>query len=429
MQSEKTRSGKLKIRGLRWWMFVFFLIIGIFNYMDRISLSIPMSLIGKQLHIGTMFTGIVLSAFFWSYTLMQLPGGWLVDKFKPRRIVTCALIGWGLAESLTGLANSFMSLIIIRLFLGVFEGPVQVGCNTSLVSWLLPYERGRGSTLVDSGGQLGAALGGIVVTGLIMWLGTWRIAFAILGVLTILIGIVAYLFMRDNPSEHPMITEEEVEYLSKNETGEEDNKITGGNILLYFKHASPWMLLLGFASYDAVVYGLLTWIPYYIQKVRHISFGMTGVWTMLIFGCGFIGEIIAGQLSDRWRRHPGASTNVVMKTMLGFAGIAVAISVLMVNFVQNATAAVLLISIANFFLRWGGLYWSVPQMLVDKQHVGRLSGAMNFAGNVTGIIIPILIGWIAAFSGGFTATFVIFCVAGLLMTISSISINYSHKLS
>jgi ACS family D-galactonate transporter-like MFS transporter len=118
-----------------------------------------------------------------------------------------------------------------------------------------------------------------------------------------------------------------------------------------------------------------------------------------------------------------------MKTMLGFAGIAVAISVLLVNFVQNATAAVLLISIANFFLRWGGLYWSVPQMLVDKQHVGRLSGAMNFAGNVTGIIIPILIGWIAAFSGGFTATFVIFCVAGLLMTISSISINYSHKLS
>jgi len=416
---------KLKIKGLRWWMFVFFLIVGIFNYMDRTSLSIALSLVSKQLNIGTTLTGVALSAFFWSYTLMQLPGGWLVDRFKPRIIVSCALIGWGIAEGLTGFVNSLLSLILVRLLLGIFEGPVQVGCNTSLTSWLRPYERGRGSTLIDSGGQLGAAIGGIVVTGLIMSYGSWRTAFEILGIATVLVGIIAFLFMRNKPSEHPMITEDEIKYLSENEVEENCNNNRNENIFLYFKYLSPWMLLLGFFAYDIVVYGLLTWAPYYLSKIRHISFGMTGIWTMVIYVCGFIGELIGGQIADYLRRRD-ISSNVVMKVLVGVAGIVVAISILLVNYVKSGTVAVLLLSITNFFLRWGGLYWSVPQMLVDKEYVGRLSGAMNFAGNIGGIIIPIFIGWAASIGNGFAIAFAVFCGAGLVMSLSSVSINYSH---
>ena len=81
-------------------------------------------------------TGIILSSFGWTYALMQLPGGWLVDKLKPRKVVSASLIGWGVIEGLTGLANSVTTLIGMRMLLGVFEGPVQNGANASLTRWL-----------------------------------------------------------------------------------------------------------------------------------------------------------------------------------------------------------------------------------------------------------------------------------------------------
>ncbi|NMH77279.1 MFS transporter [Pseudonocardia xinjiangensis] len=399
----------------------------IINYIDRSSLSIAMPLISKELHLGAATTGLILSSFGWTYALMQLPGGWLVDKLKPRRVVSASLLGWGIIEGLTGLANGVASLIGMRMLLGVFEGPVQNGANASLTRWLRTSEHARGSTLVDGGGPLGTAFGGLLVTGLIVWLGTWRLAFAAVGVITVLIGVVAWVFMRDDPATHPLITRKEVEYLEKGEVEDGPEPVVQGSALRYFRFRSPWLLLLAFFGYDAVLYGLLTWAPSYVSEVQHVSFGMTGVWTFVIFGAGFVGELFAGQVADRWIRS-GASPNLVLRSLLGFAGLGVAVAIILVNTVTTPAAAILLISLANFFLRWGGLYWAVPARLASKQHVGRLSGAMNFSGNVAGILTPILVGVIVQATGSFVGVFIMFAVAGVLMAVPSVAIDYSRKL-
>ncbi|GAA1314547.1 MFS transporter [Pseudonocardia xinjiangensis] len=420
-------QGGTRISGLRWWMFGFFVLIMIINYIDRSSLSIAMPLISKELHLGAATTGLILSSFGWTYALMQLPGGWLVDKLKPRRVVSASLLGWGIIEGLTGLANGVASLIGMRMLLGVFEGPVQNGANASLTRWLRTSEHARGSTLVDGGGPLGTAFGGLLVTGLIVWLGTWRLAFAAVGVITVLIGVVAWVFMRDDPATHPLITRKEVEYLEKGEVEDGPEPVVQGSALRYFRFRSPWLLLLAFFGYDAVLYGLLTWAPSYVSEVQHVSFGMTGVWTFVIFGAGFVGELFAGQVADRWIRS-GASPNLVLRSLLGFAGLGVAVAIILVNTVTTPAAAILLISLANFFLRWGGLYWAVPARLASKQHVGRLSGAMNFSGNVAGILTPILVGVIVQATGSFVGVFIMFAVAGVLMAVPSVAIDYSRKL-
>ncbi|WP_433559668.1 MFS transporter [Pseudonocardia xinjiangensis] len=420
-------QGGTRISGLRWWMFGFFVLIMIINYIDRSSLSIAMPLISKELHLGAATTGLILSSFGWTYALMQLPGGWLVDKLKPRRVVSASLLGWGIIEGLTGLANGVASLIGMRMLLGVFEGPVQNGANASLTRWLRTSEHARGSTLVDGGGPLGTAFGGLLVTGLIVWLGTWRLAFAAVGLITVLIGVVAWVFMRDDPATHPLITRKEVEYLEKGEVEDGPEPVVQGSALRYFRFRSPWLLLLAFFGYDAVLYGLLTWAPSYVSEVQHVSFGMTGVWTFVIFGAGFVGELFAGQVADRWIRS-GASPNLVLRSLLGFAGLGVAVAIILVNTVTTPAAAILLISLANFFLRWGGLYWAVPARLAAKQHVGRLSGAMNFSGNVAGILTPILVGVIVQATGSFVGVFIMFAVAGVLMAVPSVAIDYSRKL-
>jgi ACS family D-galactonate transporter-like MFS transporter len=408
-------------------MFGFFVLVMIINYIDRASLSIAMPLISKDLHLDAAITGIILSSFGWTYAVMQLPGGWLVDKLKPRKVVTGSLLGWGVIEGVTGLANGVASLIGMRMLLGVFEGPVQNGANASLMRWLRKSEHARGSTLVDGGGPLGTAFGGLLVTGLIVWLGTWRLAFAGVGLITVLIGIAAWVFMRDNPATHPMITREEADYLAKGEAESGREPEARGSALRYFRFRSAWLLLIAFFGYDAVVYGLLTWAPSYVSEVQHVSFGITGLWTFVIFGAGFVGELIAGQVADRWIRS-GASANLVLRTLLGLAGLGVAIAIILVNTVSTPAAAILLISLANFFLRWGGLYWSVPARLASSQHVGRLSGAMNFSGNVAGILAPILVGVIVQVSGSFVGVFIMFAVAGLLMAVPSVAIDYSRKL-
>jgi ACS family D-galactonate transporter-like MFS transporter len=280
---------------------------------------------------------------------------------------------------------------------------------------------------VDGGGPLGTAFGGLLVTGLIVWLGTWRLAFAGVGLITVLIGLLAWFFMRDNPATHPLITPAEAEYLQEADDQDSPGHEAQGSALRYFRFSSPWLLLLAFFGYDAVMFGLLTWAPTYVSKEQHVSFTMTGLWMFVIFGAGFVGELFAGQVADRWIRS-GASANLVLRSLLGFAGIGVSVAIILVNHVSTPLGAILLISLANFFLRWGGLYWAVPARLASKQHVGQLSGAMNFSGNVAGILSPILIGSIVQTSGSFGGVFVMFAVAGLVMAASSMAIDYTRRL-
>lgn len=417
------QTRKFTVPSLRWWMFGFFVLVMIINYIDRSSLSIAMPLIGKDLHLTPAVEGLLLSAFGWTYTIMQLPGGWLVDKLKPRRIVTGSLLGWGIVEGLTGLAGGVATLFGMRLLLGVFEGPVQNGANTSLTRWLRKSERARGSTLVDGGGPLGTALGGLLVTGLILALGTWRLAFGVVGLITVAIAVLAWLLMRDNPALHPLIREEERQYLAAVESEE---TLPAAPARSYFRSRSTWLLLVAFFGYDAVMYGLLTWAPSYVSKQQHASTAMIGVWTFIIFGAGFVGELFAGQLADRAIRA-GGSPNTVLRWMLGFAGFGVAVAIVLVNVVSSPIAALLLITVANFFLRWGGLYWSVPARIAHSSHVGKISGAMNFSGNVAGTLVPIFIGLVVQATSSFAIVFVVFAIAGVVMALSSIGIRYEDR--
>lgn len=402
-------------------MFGFFVLVMVINYLDRSSLSIAMPLISKEFEISPAVQGLLLSSFGWTYTLMQLPGGWLVDKFKPRKIVTTSLVGWGIAEGLTGLATGVAGLFGMRMLLGIFEGPVQNGANTSLIRWLRRSERARGSTIVDGGGPLGAAIGGLVVTGLIIALGSWRLAFGVVGLITVLIGVMAWLFMRDNPASHPFITDKERDYLATVDAeAAEAPRRTAAD---YLRSRSTWLLFAAFFGYDAVVYGLLTWAPSYVSQQQHASTALVGTWTFVIFGVGFVGELFAGQLADRLMQK-GVKPNRVLRWMLGIAGFGVAVAILLVNVVGSPVVALLLISAANFFLRWGGLYWAVPARIAHPGDVGKISGAMNFSGNVAGILMPILIGLIVQATSSFAVVFIVFAIAGVIMALSSIGIHY-----
>ena len=139
---------------VRWRIFLLILLIVAINYVDRASLSVAMPAISKEFGIDAAAQGVILSSFFWTYAFMQIPGGWLADRYRPRLIIATATILWGVFQALAALATGWGMLLLARLGLGVAEGPVFPASGKLNAVWLPARERGRGAVLIDGGAQI-----------------------------------------------------------------------------------------------------------------------------------------------------------------------------------------------------------------------------------------------------------------------------------
>ena len=198
-----------KPSGVRWKIFLLMLFLISINYIDRASLSVAMPVIAKEFDIDPAMQGLILSSFFWTYALMQVPGGMLADRFKPRIVIALATLFWGFFQALAALSTSWMLLLMTRLGLGASEAPIYPAGGKLNAIWMTQTERGRGATLLDGGAPLGAALGSIVIAWLMAAFSSWRVAFVVAGIGTMLCGLWAWYYIRNVPREHPSVNEAE----------------------------------------------------------------------------------------------------------------------------------------------------------------------------------------------------------------------------
>jgi MFS transporter, ACS family, D-galactonate transporter len=428
---DQAGSARQKKSAVRWRIFLLMLALVSINYVDRASLSVAMPVISEEFSISPAFQGVILSCFFWTYALMQIPGGWLADRFGPRAIIAAATVGWGAFQALAAAAPNAIWLLLMRLGLGVAEGPIYPSGGKLNAVWMPPKERGRGAVILDGGAPLGTAIGGLIIAGLIALFDSWRLAFVVAGVGTIAAGIFAYWYIRDRPREHRGTNEAEASYIEAEHAQEDEQTLPPQagrhGVLNYLRFRSFWGMGLGWFGFNLVFYGLVTWAPTYLSETRGLSIGQIGGATFFIFGAGFVGELVGGFAADYWRAR-GGGPNHVMRTVLGVSGFFTTLSIFFVAFVGSATAAVALLASTLFFLRWAGLYWSIPSTLTDRSRAGVLGGMMNFMGNIAGITVPILIGVIVQITGSYFLGLMFFAAAGILYLLSSVSIDYSRKL-
>jgi ACS family D-galactonate transporter-like MFS transporter len=198
---------------VRWKIFLMMLFLISINYIDRASLSVAMPLIAKEFDIGPAVQGLLLSSFFWTYALMQIPGGMLADRFGPRVVIAGATLGWGLFQAIAAACTGWVPLLLTRLGLGAAEAPIYPAGGKLNGIWMTQNERGRGATLLDGGAPLGAALGAILISALIAVLGSWRMSFVIAGVGTLVAGLFAWSYIRNHPREHAGVNEAEAKYI------------------------------------------------------------------------------------------------------------------------------------------------------------------------------------------------------------------------
>src|SRR4029077_9570525 len=129
------------------------------NYIDRGNLSIAAPLLKDELGISPSQRGILLAAFFWTYTAMQFVAGWLVDRFDVNRVLAAGFLLWSVATAGTGLVHGFVLLLTMRMILGVGESVAFPSCSKILARHLPEHHRGFASAFISFGLKSGPAVG------------------------------------------------------------------------------------------------------------------------------------------------------------------------------------------------------------------------------------------------------------------------------
>ena len=415
---------------VRWKIFLMMLFLIAVNYIDRASLSVAMPMIAKEFDLSPAVQGLLMSSFFWTYAFMQIPGGMLADRFGPRVVIVCSTLGWGFFQAIAAACTGWVSLLITRLGLGASEAPIYPAGGKLNGIWMTQNERGRGATLLDGGAPLGAALGALIIAGLLTHFDSWRVSFVVAGVGTMIAGVFAWWYIRNHPREHAGVNEAEAAFIEEAHAADlaAEPAHASGKVMDFFKYRSVWGMFFGWMCFNALFYGLLTWMPTYLSKVHGMDIKQMGGAVFIMFFSGFVGEMVGGWIADKWKAA-GASQAKVLRTLFGIASIIATIAIYNVARFKDPVTIVILLSVTLFFLRWCGLFWCVPSILGTRKRVGFLGGVMNLGGNFAGIGVPILVGLIVQATGSYDMAMMLFAAAGAgLFVCSSIMIDYSKKI-
>ncbi len=413
---------------VRWRIFGLLLIMVAVNYVDRATLSVALPLISTEFSISATEQGLLLSSFFWAYCLMQIPAGFLVDRFLPRAVISGATLLWGGFEMLGAAATGWMFLLLTRIGLGIAESPIYPAGAKLCGLWLTRTERGRGAALLDGGAPLGAAFGSVIIGGLIAGLSSWRLSFVIAGVVTIGFGALAWYYLRNHPNEHPSTDSGERAYVADALRAEQGDLSTGGHDTLrsILSARSSWLLFGAWFCFNGQWYGFLTWIPSYLYKTQGVNIAGLGVLSFLVFFAGFVGDLVGGFVLDGLMRR-STRTAAVYRLVFGVSSAFATIAVFLVPYAGGGRSAVALLAATQFFLRWCGTYWTMPSILANPRSAGLLAGTMNFAGNISGIVVPIVVGVILDVTGSYFLALMFFALLGAGLFACSMGQSYRRS--
>jgi MFS family permease len=369
----------------RWWIAALLFFAGLINYFDRTIVSVALPAIAADLHLGPARMGVLLSAFFWSYALMQVPIGWLSDRLNLRWLYASCFALWSLTCGFTGFAGSLGVLLVLRVLLGIGESIYLPG-GMKLVSILFrPEDRGLASGLVNCGTRAGLAFGAPLIAAVVVAFG-WKNAFFILG-FTALVWLVPWIGVFPRGAN----TAEYGEPGAKATWGRLDRNLLGMSITN-----------IGYGYY---FYLLVTWLPTYLVQARHLSLQAAAAYAVIPYVTFALSEPIGGWIADRLIAVGWAETRA-RKTVVT-AAFLTSILLIPAGLVAEVNSAVLLLGGASLVGLSSGNLYAMVQRISYGHNVGFSIGVFNLAGNLSGIVAPLVTGLIIARTGSYFPAFVV----------------------
>lgn len=370
------------------------------EYVDRVNLSVAAPLLKTELQLSNTQLGLALSAFGYCYALFQIVVGYAGDRFGPRRTLAFSGLLWAAGTLLTGFVGGLTTLVLARLLVGLGEAGTIPTATRAMSNWVPRIRRGFAQGFTHSSARAAAALTPPLMVAMIPLLG-WRGAFIALGCVSLAWVFVWYGYFRDNPRQHPSITEGELAELPPYQDRTTQVAVPWGALsrrilpvtLVFFGHA--WTLWL-----------YLSWLPSFFVGSYGVDLKNSALYTSAVFFAGVVGDTAGGLLTDYIYRRTGdlngSRRNVIV---FSFAGSLTFLAGVM--YFQDQTVVTLCLAAALFLLEMAeGPIWSVP-IDVAPAHAGAAGGFLSTAAGVAAVISPAAFGYITDLTGSYRPPFLL----------------------
>ena len=378
-------------------------LLSVLLYVDRVCISAAKDEVAEDLSLSDLQMGWVFAAFSLGYALFQTPGGMLVDRFGPRRILATIVAVWSLFTGLTAAAWSFLSMLVVRFLFGVGEAGAFPGMARATFSWIPMQERGIVQGVNFSGSRLGAALTLPAVAALIAEFG-WRPTFVILMLIGFVWSAVWFAFFRDDPEDASWLSDHERAFILKNRQSSPKEDPTGEGRVeergepfsrTMFRSRNVRALCVQYFASNFIFFFGLTW--YFPQLTER--YGLTGLQASLFTAMpmlfGAVGNWVSGWWIDRLYSGGKWQTSRRLPAATGF-GLA-SIGIVGTAYATTPLSSSLWFSLCIF----GADMTLAPSWTtcvdIGESRSGVVSGTMNMAGNigafVTSLAFPYLLKW------------------------------------
>jgi MFS family permease len=369
------------------------------TYIDRVNVSTAAIEFSKDFHLSNTQVGLVFSAFAYPYLIFQVIGGWVGDRFGPRRTLTICSLVWAGATVLSGLSTGLVSLVVARVLLGLGEGATFPTATRAMSNWTAANRRGFAQGITHAFSRVGNAITPPIVTWLMVAF-SWRGSFIVLGLLSMVWAIVWGWYFRDNPRDHAKITSTELDILPAYAGVKETPAV-------------PWMPLikrmlpvtLVYFCYGWTLWLFLTWIPQYFLHNYHMNLKNSAVFASGVFFAGVLGDSLGGRITDWLLTRTGSRTKA-RSYMVVVCNVGALASLLPILFVHDSTIAAICLSLGFFFAELTiGPMWAIPMDIAPK-YSGTASGFMNMGSALAAILSPVVGGWIIDVTGNWDWPFI-----------------------
>lgn len=344
------------------------------DYIDRLTVNLALPSIGRTFHLDRTAQGLVVSAFFLAYALCQIPGGLLADRFGAKRMTAWALLVWSAFTALTGLAGSFVVLLLVRIVFGLAEGVFPAAAMKAVTERTSPGQRMSANGLVGSSNALALVVTPVLTAPLIVAFG-WRTAFFVIAALGLLVYAAVQLWLPEGTRS--------------DRSGRRPEAKPGnaaGRVVL--RSGVMWRFTAMFFGYDLIVWGLNTWVPTYLNAERGISLTKAGALALVPAVASAATAVAGGRLSDRLG---GRHRLIVLPAM-----VVTAAGVLLMTTAHSLGAFVAWLTLAAV---GAGLSYmpifAVPLRSLPAELTGAGAGMIIFGGQLAGVVAPVVMGALA----------------------------------
>jgi ACS family glucarate transporter-like MFS transporter len=388
-------------------------------YVDRACISAAKEKICDPGELGFSETqmGWIMAAFSLGYALCQTPAGLLADRFGPRRILTAVVAFWSLFTCLTGVAWNFVSMLIVRLLFGAGEAGAFPGCARAFYSWLPISERGLAQGINFSGSRLGAALALPAIAWMVGRLG-WRESFMVLGAIGFIWAVFWYFWFRDEPTDHPGISEEERQLIlsrrqqaEKGETG--TPRLTLANLI---GSRNMWLAMGQYVCSNFTFFFAITWSLPYLKEEYELTMERAALYAAVPLLCGALGNWVAGTMVDWIYRRGHWKLSRRLPAILGF--VLAAAGLVGTQYVDTPIGYAAFLSVAIF----GADMTLSPSWAfcidIGRRNAGAVSGTMNMAGNLGAFATSLAFPYMRTWAGSTTPYFLTAAALNLLAVVA-----------